>query len=69
MATTFLNTVIGKKRKAQDDLYWFKQQSKARRLLTIEDDNQFGNILGAYVCAGAKQRKPKGQNEPRSANW
>ena len=60
----FLNILIGRKRKAQDDLYWFKRQSKARRLLTIEGDNQFGIILGAHVCACTKQRKlSKGANE------
>jgi hypothetical protein len=69
MAAFLQNIILGRKRKAQNDLQCFRQQSKARRLLTMEDENGFGNILGAFICGCTKERRPKGQTEQRSSHW
>jgi hypothetical protein len=69
MAAFLQNIILGRKRKAQSDLQCFKQQSKARRLLTMEDENGFGNILGAFICGCTKERRPKGPSEQRSSHW
>ena len=66
----FLQTIIlGRKRKTQNDLQYFGRQSKARRLLTIEEESGFGNVLGAYVCGCTKEQRSKGESEQRSCHW
>ncbi len=46
----------------------FRRQSKDRRRLMMEDENGFGNILGAFICCRANERRPKGQSEQRSSH-
>ena len=59
----FLQTIIlGRKRKTQNDLQYF-------RLLMIEEESGFGNVLGAYVCGCTKERRSKGESEQRSCHW
>ena len=69
MAAFLQNIILSRKRKAENDLQCFRRQSKARRLLTMEDENGFSNILGAIICGCTKERRPKGQNEQRSSHW
>ena len=69
MVAFLQNIILGRKRKAQNDLQYFRRQSKACRLLTIEEENGFGNILGACICGCTKERRPKGQSERRSCHW
>ncbi|CAB4038440.1 Hypothetical predicted protein [Paramuricea clavata] len=35
----------------------------------MEDENGFGNILGAFICGCTKERRPKGPSEQRSSHW
>ena len=63
------NIILGRKRKTQNDLQCFRRQSKAHRLPTMEDENGFGNILGAFICCRTNERRPKGQSEQRSTHW
>ena len=48
------NLIKTRKRKAENDLEYFRRQSKARRRLLVEDEDEFNleinNIFCAFVC-------------------
>ena len=70
MAVFLQNIILGRKRKADNDVQCFRRLSKAQRLLvTMDDENRFCNKLGGFVSWLTNERGPKGWNEKRSSHW